>query len=146
MFSALILWGVHCHQIGFEVCVIAGPAVRNHGRNRFAAATNPIRAIAAIFATASAVAFWFWVRKEVEEVFQMDDDTGAHVLRQKIVSYPIATFRNQVLAVGYFRLKCVRDWLQWWSQRCFTSAASHGLHFLENVRCAPTDSVERRMK
>ena len=109
LFSGLILCGIQCYEIGFEVRVVAGPAVRNNRRNRFAAAANPIRAIKPVLPTASTVTLWVWVITEVKEVIQMDDNVRVHVVRQKVVGYPKATLRNQVLAVGHFGLEISLD-------------------------------------
>ncbi len=101
----VILWRNQRHQIGFEVGVVACPAVRNNCHNRFPTTTNPIWAIAPIFATAPTVTFWVWVTLEVKKIFQVDDDIGVNVFRQKVAGYPIATFRYQILAIGYFRFE-----------------------------------------
>lgn len=94
----------------------AGPAVRNNGCKRLAACADPIRSIAPTLATASVVTFGVWVKLEVVEIFQMDDDMSVYVFRQEVAGYPITTFGYQVFAIGHFRLEPNFDRLQWRSQ------------------------------
>lgn len=91
---------------------IAGPAIRDLCSNLRTALTNLIHSIGAIPAAATVVSSHVWMISQTLSIIQVNEEMPAQPFRLYIVSNPVASPWNHVLAVRPSWLKVLRQSIQ----------------------------------